>query len=156
MDLTLLDRVAVATLGIPIASRTLKAANEVNQNSLVRKFVRETSRKDRRDFANQLHQAHDPYASLVPRVKTAEIGRTLKPGEPLTEADIVLMVKSFLLALRKHAYVVTVVKRLLLHDLTTKLEAVHPGESRRNGSRCILTNLVGGVQRLAQETFVLR
>lgn len=155
MDLALVDRVATETLGFPITHRA-QQVHKVNQNSLVSKLVRQTSWQSRRAFVTKLHQAHDPYASIASRVRTAEIGRTPGPNEPLTEADIVKMVRNFLLAMRRHAQVVTVLKRLLLHDLTVRLEDFSSTFYVRKGSRCTLANLQKGLLRLTRETFLLR
>ena len=156
LDWKMVDRVAVETLGFPIilrAQRTVK----VNQTSLVNKLVRQTSWQSRQAFATKIHQAHNPLASLVPRVATAEIVRTLGPDEHLTEADILNMVKNFLSDMRGNAQVVTVLKSLLLHDLTVRLdETSFQGQRGQRGSRCALGNLRSGLYRLARETFLLR
>jgi len=156
VDLLEVDRVASDTLGFPLMSYTRKFRNQC-QKVLGRTLVRKTTPARRRAFALALHQRHDPYALITNRSRTVAITRNLGQGEIPTAADIGNMVKAFLRELRDHAHIVTVLKRLLLTDLTDKIGhmwSLNPRLSPfpRPGSRCILSSLKYAVQRLEMET----
>ena len=123
--------------------------------------MKKTSPARRRAFALELYQRHEPYALITNRSQTVEITRPLQPGEIPTETDIVNMVKTFLREMRDHAHFVTVLKGLLLHDLRDKIDNMcsqvpHLPRFPRKSSRCILSALQYGTQRLEREVFLLR
>ena len=160
MDLAEVDRVARDTLGFQISPWTARFRS-CSQTGLVRHLVKKTSPASRRAFAFELYQRHEPYALITNRSRTVEITRKLRLGETPTEKDIVNMVKTFLREMRDHAYFVTVLKRLLLNDLSEKIENMCRQVPQlscfpRKGSRCILSSLRYGTQRLESETFLLR
>ena len=161
LDIDWLETIALETLGFKICSGGDTRAPLRNSMEIVNKLVRKSSPGARRLFATRLRDQHDSSVLIRDRVRTVGIKRTVTPGDPLNDRDILSMVVTFLTRLRTYVFRSCVIKRFLLHNLCKRVrracETVASGSRfPRQQSRCILHNLRYGLERLVAEVFLLR
>ena len=157
-----METIALETLGFKIWSGGNTKTLLRNSEGIVDKLVRKSSPGARRLFATRLRDQHDSSVLIRDRVKTVGIKRTVTPGDPLNDRDILRMVVTFLTRLRTYVFRSCVIKRFftacnLCARVRRACETVASGTRfPRQQSRCILHNLRYGLERLVAKVFLLR
>lgn len=111
LDIDWLETIALETLGFKIWSGGNTKTLLRNSEGIVDKLVRKSSPGARRLFATRLRDQHDSSVLIRDRVKTVGIKRTVTPGDPLNDRDILRMVVTFLTRLRTYVFRSCVIKR---------------------------------------------